>query len=235
MRKLKLVEIPSDAVETPLSEQAYRLLRAKILNAEIEPGAKLKTDELQRQYGFSNSPVREALNRLAAEGLVLADERRGFRAGPISLADFEDLTAYRLVIERAALVEAMTSATDQWEASILAAFHLLDAAEAPDRPRSPTDAVWSGRHKAFHMALLAGRGDSRLIAQCSEMFDQAERYRRLSAGNRAKEPRAGRIEHQRIMEAALTRDIEATASLLCQHVEKTAQNVAKLLKLASAT
>lgn len=231
MRNWSLGETDEEGeLSPPLSELAYRQLRAKILLGEIVPGSKLKTDNLRRACGFSNTPLREALNRLAAEGLVVADERRGFRATPISLADFRDLTSYRLVLEHAALLDSMAQATDDWEAGVLAAYHRLEAAEDRNRPDgSKLDPEWTDRHKAFHMSLLAACQSRRLLDQCSEMFDHAERYRRLSAVSRGKGPKPARGEHKRLTELALARNAEATAALLRKHVVSTAENCARAL------
>src|ERR1700733_7227858 len=84
---------------TSLSERAYRLLRQKILHGDIKPNVKLKMETLQRETDLSSSPLREALNRLAAEGLVTADENRGFWAAPMSRKDFDDITSLRLIVE----------------------------------------------------------------------------------------------------------------------------------------
>ena len=109
-----------------MSEQAYQQLRRDILEGQIPPGAKLRVEALSVTYGFSNTPLREALNRLAAEHLVVAEERKGFRAIPVSLDDFWDLTRYRLVIEHAALIDAIRAGDDEWEAGIVAAHHRME-------------------------------------------------------------------------------------------------------------
>jgi DNA-binding GntR family transcriptional regulator len=217
------------AIDTPLSEQAYRLLRRDILRGDVPPGKKLKIEDLQKQYSFSSSPLREALNRLVSEQLVVADERRGFRATPISADDFRDLTAYRVALETAALDDAMRNGTDEWEAGIVATFHRLEAAEQrASREHLSQDNDWSDRHKAFHMSLLAACASQRLLASCSSMFDQAQRYRRLS-GKHRKEPRHAPTEHKRLMEATLARNAPLALALQREHIIKTADNVTKIL------
>ncbi len=109
-----------------VSEQAFLSLRRDVLQGEHPPGAKLKLELLQVQYGFSSSPLREALNRLAQEGLVRADERRGFRVAPISAEDMADITRMRLMIDVPALRDAIASGDDAWEAALVASFHRLE-------------------------------------------------------------------------------------------------------------
>ena len=79
----------------PLTEQAYRTLRKAIVQCEFPPEERLRVDELSSRYGFSSSPVREALARLAEQGLVRSIENRGFRVAPLSIDGLKDLTGER--------------------------------------------------------------------------------------------------------------------------------------------
>jgi DNA-binding GntR family transcriptional regulator len=98
----------------PLVEQAFERLRRDVLTGAFAAGSKLKVEELQATYGVSSSPLREALNRLAQEGLVRADERRGFRVAALSLDDLHDITQMRLMLEVHALREAIERGSDAW-------------------------------------------------------------------------------------------------------------------------
>lgn len=218
----------SDA--TPLSEQAYQLIRQDILTGHIAPGEKLRIEALRTMYGLSNTPLREALNRLAAEQLVIADERRGFRSAPISAEDFWDLTTYRLAIENAALVNAIRNGDDEWESGIVAAFHRMEVFQGRlGRDRKTPNDEWTKRHREFHMALLGACSSTRMIAACSAMFDQAERYRRISSLYRRR-PRDARAEHQQLMQLTLARKEAAATALLRDHVLRTAETVTGIIK-----
>lgn len=217
-----------------LSEQAFQRLRHDVLRGGHAPGTKLKVEALQTQYGYSSSPLREALNRLVQEGLVLADERRGFRVGLVSPEDIGDITRMRLMLDIPALRESLEHGDDAWEARLLACFHHLELIEnrLPDGP-VVLDDEWSGRHKAFHLALLAACPSARQLAWCESLFDQAERYRYLSArfrqGTRRKSD-----EHRRLLQAALRRDADTAAALLEDHVRGTERNVQAALKRLQA-
>jgi GntR family carbon starvation induced transcriptional regulator len=214
-----------------LSEQAYRSLRRRLLHGDIAPGAKLKIETLAREYEFSSSPLREALNRLAAEGLVTIDDNRGFRATLMSSGDFKDITNLRLIVEPAAVVEAVGAATDEWEAGIVAAFHRLKRTEQRlPRSKYQFDDDWTERHKNFHMAFYSACSSQRLIALCSNLFDLAERYRRYCAINRRRS-RNTAGEHQALMEGALARNAEQTAKLLRQHITRTSDDLYALLSV----
>jgi len=214
---------------SPLSEQAYQLIRQDILAGHIAPGEKLRIEALRTMYGLSNTPLREALNRLAAEQLVISDERRGFRSTPVSAEDFWDLTTYRIAIENAALTDAIRNGDDEWESGIVAAFHRMEVFQGRlGRDRKPND-EWTRRHKEFHMALIAACGSTRMIAACSTMFDHAERYRRILLLHRRK-PRDARAEHQQLMQLTLARKEATAAALLRDHVLRTAETVTGIFK-----
>jgi GntR family carbon starvation induced transcriptional regulator len=218
------------AVDGPLSERAYGVLRTDILRGHIAPGEKLKIEALQRTHQFSSSPLREALNRLVAEGLVIADERRGFRAASVSLDDLRDMVICRVVSETATFAAAIRAGGDSWEAGVVSAYHRLELVEHRiAEGLAAHDDSWTAVHKSFHMALLAGCGSQKLLDHCSRMFDQAERYRRLSTVLRTN-PRNTSVEHRRLMEVALRRDEDSAIELLTRHIEKTAKNVARSMQ-----
>ncbi|MDB5604678.1 MAG: hypothetical protein JWP25_1578 [Bradyrhizobium sp.] len=208
-----------------LSETAFRVIRQQILHGEIPPGEKLKIEVLQREHALSSSPLREALNRLVAEKLVVADDHRGFRAAFMSIADLQDITDFRLVIEPEALRQSIANGTDDWEGRTVAAFHRYQRVRERIRKDGvPLNEEWTERHKEFHMALLSAAPSSRLLSACASLFDQAERYRRFSASNR-KVPRNTDAEHLRLMEAAIARKPDLAVALLREHIALTTQNV----------
>jgi DNA-binding GntR family transcriptional regulator len=220
--------------EATLVEKAHALLRQAILRGEALPGDRLKIDLLQKEHAISSSPLREALNRLTAEGLVVAEGNRGFRVAPVSPDDLQDIVGLRVVLEREALAASIAEGGDDWEARIVAAFYRLEREEKRIyEEQVPLNEEWSQRHRDFHMALLSGGRSQRLINMCASLFDQAERYRRLSAAYR-KQPRNKSSEHKRLMEAVLSRDLALASERLREHVQKTAQNIATAMKTRQA-
>lgn len=216
--------------EAPLVEQAYEALRRSLIHCEFEPGQRLRVEELQRRYGFSSSPLREALNRLVQQGLVRALEHRGFRVAPLSIEGIADLTRVRLLVEAETLRDAMRKGDDKWEAELVAAFHALSLVEK----RLGTGPVvlddqWSARHRAFHLAIYAGCSSPLLHEMVEGLFDQAERFRRFSARHRTTH-RAKNNEHQRLFDAVLGRDEVQALALLEQHIRGTERNVTTALR-----
>jgi DNA-binding GntR family transcriptional regulator len=209
----------------PLSEQAFLRLRVEVLSATLAPGQKLKIEELQEVYGFSSSPLREALNRLSQEGLVSADPRRGFRVAPISLADLQDITHMRLLLDVQALRASIEHGDDAWEANAIAAFHRLEKVESRlgEGPTVLND-EWGVLHRGFHLALIAACPSERQRAACASLFDQSERYRRYSARFRTV-PRNKKRDHIKLLDMVLARDADKACELLSAHINGTLKNV----------
>ena len=218
----------------PLVDQAFQRLRKDVLTGTYAAGAKLKVEELQAAYGFSSSPLREALSRLSQEGLVRADERRGFRVAALTPEDLEDITRMRLMLDVPALREAIEHGDDAWEAAIVAAFYRLEKIESrlPDGPVILDD-EWSGLHRDFHSALIAACPSQRQLAWSESLFDQAERYRRFSARFR-KSNRRKSNEHKKLMDATLRRDADTACALLTDHIRGTLRNVTAAFEAAAA-
>ena len=216
---------PSVESSLPLTEQAFRSLRYDLLKGTFEAGRKLKLEELQGHYGFSSSPLREALSRLVQEGLVRSDERRGFRVAPISLDDLKDITQMRLMLDVGALKSAIDFGNDEWESAIVAAYHRLEKVELrlSDGPLVLDD-EWSEVHRAFHSSLIAACTSERQRSWSASLFDQAERYRRFSARNRTTGRRKSN-EHRKMMDATLRRDSETACAMLTEHILSTQRNV----------
>lgn len=210
---------------TTVSEQAFQALRLDVLSGRHGPDSRLKVEALQNHYGFSSSPLREALNRLVQEGLVKADERRGFRVAPMSPDDLADITKMRLLLDVSALHESIRCGDDAWEAHIVACFHRLEKIETR-LPPGPVvlDNEWSQRHRDFHLSLIAACPSERQLVWSMSLFDQAERYRHFAARHRTVLKKKD-AEHRALMKAVLKRDTVTAAQLLTEHIAGTQSNV----------
>jgi DNA-binding GntR family transcriptional regulator len=164
---------------------------------------------------------REALNRLAAEGLVEAEPQFGFRVVPLSVADLKHLTEARAVIETLVLGQAVEHGGVSWEADVLAAHHRLEHTpqRAGDDP-SRLSEEWTTAHAAYHHALLVGCSNPRLLAIAESLRDSAELYRRWSVPL-AHSQRDIPSEHRAILDAVLAHDTDAATAALAAHIQHT--------------
>lgn len=178
---------------------------------------------LTETYQTGQTPLREALNRLTADGLVECREQRGFYVADISRGELAELTKTRCWVESLALRESMAAATSQWEEQLLLAQHRLsrtprslNAEQFEDNPE------WERLHRIYHRTLIGNCGSQALIAFCEQLADQLYRYRRLSI-RKAFPSRPVADEHQAIMNAVLSGDADAAVSLLAAHYNRTAE------------
>lgn len=208
------------AVPRSQAAQVYEVVRGDILSGRNTPGRKLKIQEIADQLGVSPGAVREALSRLVAEQLVVSRDQRGFVVAPLSIDDLEDLTDMRCEVEAIALRRSAEHGDVEWEAGIIAAEHRLRA--TPIREDGVLDAaspVWTAMHARFHASLVAAAGSRRLLSLHSQLYEQSERYRGLSAHIESRRDVEG--EHRRIAELALARDVEALIGAATEHLRTT--------------
>ena len=208
---------------TSITQDAYERLRADLLACRLQPGARLKINDLCRSLSVSLSAVREALARLTSEGLVVGEPQRGFCATPISAAELRDLTGVRIQVEGACLERALAVGDVAWESQLVASLHRLSRTpeREPDDPDRMSEA-WSAAHGVFHRALV-GACDSPWLLKLREMlYDQSERYRRLSVPLAEIARDLGR-EHRELVDAALARDAALVKRLMARHLETTTQ------------
>ena len=211
-----------------LTESAYTILRSDLLSCRLPPGAKLNISTLSARLGVSLGAVREALSRLTSEDLVTMETNRGFRAARVSESELLDLTSTRVEIEAACLRRSIIAGGTEWEARIVAAHQRLSRAQ--ERVSGDADCVsdeWAQLHKEFHAALVGACDSPWRLRLRAFLYDQTERYRRLSVPALPQErDLAG--EHQALMEATLARSQEEAASLLELHLRTTADRVRRL-------
>jgi DNA-binding GntR family transcriptional regulator len=217
-----------------LTQGAYEQLRADLLSCRILPGSRLKIQELCTRLAVSLGAIREALSRLTSEGLVVAEPQRGFSAAPISIEDLRDLTRVRVEIDSLCLRRAIELGDVDWEARAVAAFHRLS--RTPERaagdPSRSSDG-WAQAHAAFHTALIEGCDSPWLLRLHGQLYDQSERYRRLSISITPRRRNIGN-EHQAILDAALARDADKAVRLLAAHIDATADILAAGLQAPAA-
>jgi DNA-binding GntR family transcriptional regulator len=220
--------------ELPLAERAYRDIKHAIVRCEFEPGERLRVDDLSKRFEISSSPVREALSRLAEQGLVRALDKRGFRVAPLTIEGIADLTRVRLLVECEALRDSIAHGGDRWEADMVAAAHSLSLIEQRlgDQPVA-LDNHWSERHRAFHLAIYSGCQSPLLLELVCGLFDSSERYRRYSASHRKGE-RGKHDEHEKILRIVLSRNAEAAVALLSRHISATQSTVTRALSVIAS-
>jgi len=217
------MDLPIVASNSTQATAVYDRLRADILTARIEPGRKLSMRFLMDTYITGQTPIREALNRLAAERLVEFRDQRGFSVARISRTELIELTKTRCWVEGLALREGMAAATPQWEEDLVLAHHrLLRMSRSLSAERFEDNPEWERLHRAFHRALIGQCGSPFLIDFCRQMADLLYRYRKISI-SKAFRWREVAEEHRAILESVLSGDRERAVALLTRHYTLTAE------------
>ncbi|MEJ2612042.1 MAG: FCD domain-containing protein [Candidatus Thiodiazotropha sp.] len=209
-----------------LTDQAYGKLRDDIIRGEFQPGSKLRIELLKQRYGMGATPLREALSRLTQNGFVTTEGQRGFRVSVTSLDDLEDITDMRVVLETLALKKSFEVGDDEWEARVIASFHQLSKIETATEPDLER---WEERNRAYHLALISACHSKWLRRFYETLYDQHKRYRNLARIDRSV-PRDVHAEHSAICDAALERNITKACQENENHIRRTAEVVAKMLK-----
>lgn len=216
----------TETANLTLAQQTMQRIRSDILEGVLAPGASLKMAPLRDAYQVGFSPLREALFQLSSEGLVSTINRRGFKVAEMSAKEIVEVTRLRQWLERMAIRESFANGDAAWEATVVAAFHLLSVTGAGkgdfDEP-----------HRAFHEALVSACDSPTLHRFRRYLFDVNRRYRKL-AWKLGANWHDDIAEHEQILQAALSRDSERAARLMDGHFETIVRMVIKVLPLDDA-
>ena len=203
------------------TEDVYERVRAAILDGVLAPGAVMSQVTLAEELGISRTPLREALRMLQSEGLVDGEPNRRVRVATMTAADLEELYVVRVTLESQALRLSVPLMTAEDLARMEG--HMAEMAHYSG---SEDYVRWGLPHRAFHRALTAHAG-TRVNMMLDQLFDHAERYRRLHIGQG---PGAWATkQHREILDACKQGDRDLAANRLATHLASTGLEVSELL------
>ena len=195
-----------------LWQRVYDQLRVGILEGELEPGTELAEVALSEQLGVSRGPIREAISRLAAEGLVSVRPRRGAVVRSLSKEEFLELYQVREALERMAVQLAVPRLTETQLNELAALNEVMNASAAHDDIGGFFEA-----NVAFHTRLLEASGNGTLQEVYRQLLGQLGRYRLRSLTLRGNLQRSV-SEHAAILRAAKRGDADRAAQLMAEHI-----------------
>jgi DNA-binding GntR family transcriptional regulator len=216
-----------------LAEKAFDALHEAIITGRLRPGTRLPIEELAEALQMSPMPIREAVRRLDAAGLVENIPHRGARVTQLSVTDLSEVYEARLALEVLAIRRAAERFTPEDEAaarSRLAGLHAMS---------DDTSAATSAAHAAFHFALYSAADSAWLLRLIRPVWETAERY--CLEVPECRQLTARRPEHEAILDACLAHDPDAAAVALRDHLARTANNISvamggdRLFELASGS
>jgi DNA-binding GntR family transcriptional regulator len=209
-----------------LRERIHDRLRAAIISGELAPGSPVIEAELATRLGASRTPVREALRRLEAEGLL---EPRGLRGSVVRALRADEVEC---VFE---IREALESLAARRAARTMRETELRKLADYVERMRgSVDDANEMERHDTgFHDVILANASGERLKRMLTELREELIAYRFISLSDPARR-RATVGEHEAIVEALRAHDEDAAAARTAAHIANARAAVLRLAAVGAA-
>ncbi|MCX4679244.1 GntR family transcriptional regulator [Streptomyces sp. NBC_01433] len=213
-------ESDGKALSTPpvrqvLSASVYENIKAMVMDHEIAPGARVGIDALSRTLGVSPTPVREALARLEADGLVVKRSLSGYRATELlTRRGLEELFEMRLLLEPRATALAATNATEEQLDAIERIMEEMRTLPGPTG-RYADYRDFAALDQRFHDAIAAA-SHRPLLADAVERLHSHLHVFRLTSAKVAEDPTLA--EHERVVRAILRRKSDRAAEAMTEHL-----------------
>ena len=206
-------------------ESAYRRIRSDIIFGVLPPGQKLRLEKVSESYGTSISTLRELLNRMGAEGLIVAEGQRGFEVAPVSADDFRQVAELRLLLENHALQQSFAAGDLDWEGRVVSAHHKLAVMEKRMlEGQRQNQELWKQCDWDFHHSLISACGSEVLLAAHAAAYDRYLRYQMIAVVFRGE---IAAREHQALLEAALVRDFKRAQGIMVSHIQGCVEHALK--------
>jgi DNA-binding GntR family transcriptional regulator len=206
----------------PLWDAVYQRIRADIVTLKLAPGQPLREGQIAAQQHVSRTPVREALRRLAYEGLVQIIANSGAVVAEVSLRDFLEITRVRELIEPYVAGAAVGAVEPAQLEELAAEFRRLQGLSRGDATFHALNAADS----ALHDALLVAAGNRRIQMIMETLNAMIDRFRYLSA---ARVYDDSIEEHLAIIEAVQAGDRRAAEATMRRHLGHLKENILKML------
>jgi DNA-binding GntR family transcriptional regulator len=190
----------------------------------FHPGTRINEVELARSLGTSRTPLREALNRLASDGLLTAIPNRGFHARTLDAGTVTALYEYRLLVEAGAVRLACRRASDAGIGA-LSVFARSGITPASDETHALRQLRFD---EAFHERIAALSGNEEILRSVRSLNERIRfiRWIGLCKGSQSGLPEG----HLAILEGLERRDVEAAVALMERHVEERIARIAELVR-----
>lgn len=202
-------------------EQVTQRLREAIAVGALHPGQRLNQAELAERLGVSRMPIREALRRLEAEGLVVMQPYKGAVVAGLSAEELNEIYEMRIALEVLALRRSVPNMDDEALGEMRRLLEEMD--------REEDTGAWVVHNRRFHDLLYQRAERALLLDIIDNLRVKSDRFLRLFATRRDRTDHA-QEEHWAIYEACRQRDVDAAARLLQGHLQSTVTSLSKSLR-----
>jgi len=155
-----------------LSQKTYRILKSAIVRGDLAPTSKLALNEIAKSLGISNTPVREAINRLSSEGLVKIIPNKGILVKEINIDDFQEILQIRAFLDGLIAKIASEKITDEEIDEMMGVIHEMEYTVKKDNRLNYNDLDIQ-----FHDFLLNITGNNKLKEIYNNLINQSNRFR----------------------------------------------------------
>jgi DNA-binding GntR family transcriptional regulator len=201
------------------ADNAHESLRRMIIDGTLAAGSVINQVTIADELGVSRTPIREAIRRLQAEGLVEAQPQKKARVTRFQAAHCEALYTARILLEG---ISAAYTADRADEKLIRKLERMLDKLDSPY-----TTSAWRDEHERFHLALTEGV-DIQIVSDIRNYINRTDMYRVMTVNDLELWTRIPR-DHREIVEAFRERDGPAARGLLATHLARGAVLLTSLL------
>jgi len=185
------------------------VLRTRIVRGEIAGGTALRQDHVAEEFASSHVPVREAFQRLEAQGLAISLPRRGMRVTTLSSASVKEAVEMRAALEVLAL---------RHSAPLMTAVHIAQLEQAQNMCANASSLIeWDAANGAFHAAMVSPCGMPRLLEILKQLQLTNSRYLFAAGLVRGWQPRSDQ-DHRLIIDALKDKNVERAVQLLSRHI-----------------
>ncbi|GHA13874.1 GntR family transcriptional regulator [Devosia pacifica] len=201
-----------------LGEEVYNAIYAQLMTLQIPPGARISVDSLVRELGVSQTPIREALSRLEAQGLVTKTHLVGYSAtNQIDRKRLEQLYELRLLLEPHAAAMAATNMSDEAlnDLETLAADMMLHTDENED-PRAAYSR-FARKDSAFHDKIADGSGNELIQEALARLYIHVHLFRLFY---HTLATATANTEHEEILDALKRRAPEDAEAAMRRHIAR---------------
>ena len=192
------------------SSDVFAALRKMAISYEMKPGERLNELELAEQFGVSRTPIREALTRLASEGL-LVESTRGYVRKPLDVQEMTDLYEARMAIERECLRLAFERAS---QAQLDEIAHYLQA--SMEAPATTSTETLVELDEGFHLRIADMAGNAELKRMLVSLNERMRFVRWIDMENVGRE--STQHEHAEIVQALRMHDADMAQNILARHI-----------------
>jgi DNA-binding GntR family transcriptional regulator len=225
--KSETLDLSDRLDRTTTAHDVTKVLRRRILEGHYPVDKFIRQDTIALELGVSRIPVREALAKLEAEGLVVREKYRGALIPKLSLGEIEEIYEMRAMIEPYLIRHAVSNVTPEQLA------HLKGIVERSRKTKAVKD--WAGLNIDFHRSLFEAAGKPLALQVLDNLLVRADRYLKLQNFRSSTTKEESDAQHGQILKCVAQGDVEGAVTALQKHIRWNAEDVKHSITLPKST